>query len=307
MIKRSFALLTASLLVAVSVSAAGQVAKDEVVYARLSADGAPRAVYIVNAFESEQRAQVMDYGQYLSVESLSGSEALTYEEEMVSFTMDAGRFYYQGIPESTELPWQLRIAYSLDGRQIHAALLSGVEGRLQIDIDVMPDPRFAAFTEGSVLQLTVTLDGDRCLDVQAEHASVALSGGNRVLNFQVFSGMEAHYTVTADVHDFFMDGIQAVGVKATMDADMIRKMAEGRLASSPLATMAGGFIDGFLKDFSGSPSESFADSRNGKVQMVQFVLLCDGISQRDPHPQNKEETQVPEETLWDRVRKLFGG
>lgn len=67
-----------------------------------------------------------------------------------------------------------------------------------------------------MLQLTLTLDGGKCSQIEAKDAVVACAGENRTLAFTLLPGQEALYTVTAQVTDFSMAGLQIAGLPYTV-------------------------------------------------------------------------------------------
>ncbi len=304
--KKAAATLVALALLCGPTLSKAEVLKEEVVYARLSADGEAAQVFVVNAFESDGAAEVLDYGPYAAVSNLSDTRPLDFEGNCVRFSMEAGRFYYQGVPAQPKLPWTISIVYLLDGRETDPAELPGASGELTLRIGIAAEPELAEHASGVTLQLTVTLDGDRCAGIRADKATIAAAGGNRMVSFTLLPGMDAAFEVTAAVRDFSMADIQIAGVRMTADADMYRRMASKSLEGSPLAGVAGNMMESFLAGMEASPPLSFADPRNGVIQSVQYVFLADGIPEKARDAASApQETQ--EESVWTRFLQLFGG
>lgn len=188
---------------------------EEVIYARLDATGAVESAYAVVALNGSAGEEASHYGEYTEVENLTDTSPITYEDGLVTATLpQSGRMYYQGTLEGVELPWNIALSYSLDGRAVEPAELGGASGELEMNIEVTANGAAPGdFASSHMLQITVTLDAALCANIEAEGATVANSGGDKALAFTVLPGSEASYTVRADVTDFEMAGLTIAGVE----------------------------------------------------------------------------------------------
>ena len=305
LIKRSAAGLVFALLILSLTGAGAEVAKTEVVYAALSSSGDVSGVYIVNDFEATEPEAIVDFGNYIKVTNLLGIDPVDYDEGQVTYDMPAGRWQYQGNPESMDIPWDIRIDYTLDGEAITPDKLSGAEGMLEIGVKVSVDPKLRAHARDVTLQITLTLDGMKAWGIDAPNATLAVAGVNRTLSFIMMPGIEEKsFLVKARVSDFSMGAIQIAGVCMVTDIAMYKEIAEKSLGDSPLKGAAGGFIDSFLGGTRAAPL-SFADERNGEIAAVQYVFMVDGITPR-VQPIETAVQPVEHETVWARMLSLFG-
>ncbi|BAK43930.1 hypothetical protein [Eggerthella sp. YY7918] len=206
--------------------------KSEVVYANLAADGAPEAVYVVNRFDVEQAGTVVDYGNYSSVQNLTNEETVTHEGDVTTFDVEKGTFFYQGDAGQKKLPWNVSLAYELNGKKVTADQLAGASGDLSIHLtttrNTAVDP---AFFDSFMMQITFTLPGDVASNVAAsEGATVASAGQDTTVAFTVLPGHEGDATLTAHVNDFSMTGAQIAAlpyssvVKVPDTSDMTKGM-----------------------------------------------------------------------------------
>lgn len=270
------ALLVACFLV-LGLSAMAQVHKDEVVYARLSATGQPGPLYVVNAFEADEDSQFFDFGAYS--EAFPAGEmplAFSFSDGKADIHMAPGRFAYQGNLPNTALPWNFLFSYQLDGQDISPEDLSGKSGDLTIHLSIKINGDLQAFAEGLTLQISLSLDGAKALDIQAEKATIAAAGALKNLTYVVLPGQEAAYSIKAKVQDFSMPGIQIAGIRMAMDMEMYQEMAKKSLEGNPLQNAVGGMMGSFLSGMQGQESPSFTDARN-KIRSLQFVLMGEGI------------------------------
>ena len=296
--------LMAMMLVISSASAA--IIKDEVVYALLMPEGSVKSLYVVNAFEADEKARGEDFGAYRETQALTPSEDFSYEGDRARFAMEPGRFYYQGIPADRPLPWEIAIRYTLDGKALRAEDLSGATGRLGIAFSVRPLAEGKAFSQNLAMTVTLTLEGKRSLNVQADKATMAYAGGNITLSYVILPGQEASYQVQADVKDFAMAGIQFAAIRMGVDKGMYQNIATQALEGSPFAAAASAMMEQFLTNMGGKPTPSFMDERN-TIRGLQFVMVTETIPERVEEPL---PTQKPAEgassDIWRRILGLFG-
>ena len=284
---RTKTLLTLMLLALLVVNhAAAAVHKDEVVYVSLDPQGQPEQVYVINAFEADEAVQVTDEGRYDQVMPLKEVASFQFQDNQAAFTMQPGRFSYQGNLASTALPWLFDLSYTLNGQPVQAEDLSGADGALAIKLVVKVNEDLRAYADALTLQITFTLDGDRCFNIESEKATYALAGGNRTLSFVALPGQSAEYDITCQVVDFAMADVQLAGVRMGMDAQMYQDVAASSLVGSPLEGAVSGLMRNMLDRMQGLPLRSFT-GENNQVRSLQFVMMLRGIK-----PLEKENGQT---------------
>lgn len=221
--KKWIAMLLASALTIGGLLAPAAMAaeKNEIVYVNLRSDGDLDAVYIVNRFEAAHSEALVDYGSYYKVTNLTDTSPLEQNADSVRLTAPAGTLFYQGDPISATLPWSFEVRYALDGAPVRAADLSGRSGTLEMQISIgRGSEDRIEFYEHYALNMTVTMDSERCREITAEGATIADSGTDRLLTYTVLPNPEETYTITANVTDFSMADISINGVPLGMDVDI---------------------------------------------------------------------------------------
>jgi len=195
--------------------------KNEVIYATLAADGTVKAVYAVNHFEVSEPGGITDYGHYKAVVNLTDTAPLTHHEDAVSFQADRGNFYYQGNMAATDLPWRFDISYYLDGVKTAPQDLAGKSGNLEIRVATAPNKNIdPVFYDHYMLQVSITLDADKCTNIEAPDATVAIAGKNRVISHTIMPGKDGDIRVTATVKDFTMSGLEISAVPFALNMDL---------------------------------------------------------------------------------------
>lgn len=195
--------------------------KEEVIYAALHADGSVKGIYSVNVLNVSERGMVTDYGQYDSIKNLTSADAIAYENGAVTVHAEQGRFYYQGNTTAKNLPWSVDISYHLDGSPVPPDQLGGSQGRLEITIETSSDSNVnSSFFDHYMLQISVSLNGDKSTDITAPDGVFADAGSNKLITFTVMPGEDSRLTVSADVSDFSMDPISFQGIPMSFALNM---------------------------------------------------------------------------------------
>lgn len=198
--------------------------KTEVVYGELAADGQVDSVYVVNSFDVSEAGTIVDVGDYTQVESLT--DDLEFEREgdtTIIEVAEEGSVSYQGYISSTELPWNVSISYELDGEEIDVSELSGATGELSIHLSTEQNDAVeeSAFYECFLLQISFTLPSEAASDIVAEGATLSESGNSTTVTFTVLPGYDADVELSAQVTNFYMDGVEISALSYTSDGEEI--------------------------------------------------------------------------------------
>ena len=194
--------------------------KEENVYASLEEDGTVSGAYVVNEYDLEKDTRITDYGDYTEVTNLTTEDKI--EETADGYTVEGkkGKFYYQGNLETKELPWKIQISYYLNGEKKNPKELAGESGNLEIRISVKKNEKVKGdYFEDYLLQATVTLDSEKCKNIQAEGATLANVGADKQILYNIMAGQEKEISITSEVTDFEMDGISFQGVPMSFAID----------------------------------------------------------------------------------------
>ena len=195
--------------------------KTEVVYVSLDATGAARSASVVNMFDVESGGQIVDFGPYDDVLSLSEDKALSREGQATSFSVGEGTFLYQGDISQPVIPWNISLSYELDGRSVSADEVAGVEGEVTIHLKTgRNEDADRAFYDSYMLQATFTLPAGTCSDVVAEQATLAMSGEDRTVAFTVLPGHDGDFTIKMNARDFALPSAQIVALSYTSVIEM---------------------------------------------------------------------------------------
>lgn len=200
-----------------AVTVQGSATKQEVVYAKLSAAGGAKALYVMNAFQGDPAAAVKDFGAYTHVTNLTNGEALGQTSDGVTFSLENGQFSYQGDLPGTDLPWLVGIRYQLDGQDISAEDLAGKSGELTMTIETRQNTAVdAAYFNNYLLQVSCNLPNSHARNVKTDQGSIALAGSDTTVTFMAMPEKQGNFVLSATVENFEMEGISFAAVPFSM-------------------------------------------------------------------------------------------
>lgn len=192
--------------------------KEEVIYIMTDASGSVSTVDAVNIFG---KGSVTDYGTYSSVKMLNTTDSIKQDGDKVAFSTDKDKVYYQGTMENAEIPWNIKFTYTLDGKEIAPEDLAGKSGKLTIGIKIDKNNKCEeSFYEAYALQAALTLDTEKCTNIQADGATIANVGADKQISYTILPGKGLDAEITADVTDFEMDAATINGIKLNLDMDI---------------------------------------------------------------------------------------
>lgn len=222
--KRGMATMLVMTLVASNVGTttlnvyADEVGKEEVIYVNTTSDGTVKDINAVNIFG---RGSVTDYGDYTNVKMLNTTDKIEQNGDKITFSTNKDKVYYQGTMENVQIPWNIEITYKLDGKEIKANQIAGKSGKLVIKIKITENKESKSdFYDNYALQASVSLDTEKCENIQAEGATLANVGSNKQISYTVLPGKGLNTKITTDVNDFEMDEIAINGVKLDLNIDI---------------------------------------------------------------------------------------
>lgn len=195
--------------------------KEEVVYVNLGNDGVVKEINVVNILSPNSKNEIIDYGKYQSVRNMTTTDKVDYSGDTVEIDTSAEKLYYEGKLDSTVMPWDIQIRYYLDGKEYSAEEIAGKSGALKITINIAKNKDCdKSFYDSYALQASLSLDTDKCKNINASDATVANVGSNKQLTYTILPGKGADIEITADVTDFEMDGISINGVLLNLNVEV---------------------------------------------------------------------------------------
>lgn len=251
--------------------------KEEVVYINLNRNGEVDNVYVVNIFDSKE---IIDYGDYSEIRNMNTKDILSYSDGQITGTNSEEKLYYEGALKEIEIPWNIKINYYLDGNEISAEDIAGKSGALEIKVSISENSKCnSTFFENYALQSTLTLNSEKCTNIEADGATIANVGSNKQLSYIILPNKGKEISIKADIKDFEMTSMAINGVKLglTVDVDdkeLLDKVSELTDAIDKLNTGAISINDGTSTLNSGTIDlSSGVDSLNSGVNTLNNGIL----------------------------------
>lgn len=252
--------------------------KDETIYVKADGTGAVTGTYVVNMFESNEATSVSDPADYASVTNLSTTQDLSQENGTVKLDVPADApTYYQGdLTLGTELPWDVRVSYTLDGKDVSPSELSGASGKLTVKLSVTAkadsaNKNLSDFANSCVVQATGTFPEDHFTLEDAGDLTAAHAGSDTVLTAMVLPGESKTFEVTGDARDFEYSGWQIAAMPLSMSVDIASETKELTDQTDELADATSSLADGSqsLSDALGEASTGSGTLDSGAASLSQ--------------------------------------
>ena len=125
---------------AASSAADTEIGKDETVYVMADAQGAVSKVIVSDELKNlTASATLTDKSSLQDITNLKGTESYTQNSDgTITWNAQGNEIYYQGTSNKT-LPIQVKVTYTLDGKEIAADKLAGKSGKVVIRYDYSID------------------------------------------------------------------------------------------------------------------------------------------------------------------------
>ena len=192
--------------------------KEEVIYINLDGNGEVSSAYAVNIFDSQN---ILDYGDYSEIRNMNTNDTLSYNNGEITGSNSVDKLYYEGTLKEVEIPWNINIKYYLDSKEISSNELAGKSGTLEIKISITDNEKCnSTFFENYALQTTITLDTEKCNNIEAEGATIANVGSTKQISHIILPNKGKEISIKADVNDFEMASMAINGVKLGLSVDV---------------------------------------------------------------------------------------
>ncbi|SFP98434.1 putative membrane protein [Butyrivibrio proteoclasticus] len=315
--------------VASSESEAGKV---ETVYVKTDANGAVNDVIVSEWLKNaDASSEMSDTTELKDIVNVKGSETFTDNGDgTLTWNASGADIYYQGTTDK-ELPVNMKITYTLDGKEISPEELAGKSGRVTIRFDYENKEKQTVEVNGKEIEVYtpfamvsgMMLDSDKFSNVEISNGKVISDGGNYVVMGVAVPGLKEsldiddekweelnedgeldekltnHFEVTADTTDF------ELGMTITMaSSDILSDFGLTDLSDSDklddLKDDMGELNDGSTKLVDGSK-----ELKDGTTELRDGVTeLYDGTKELKNGTSDLKDGTVK---LYDGTSKLYDG
>ena len=135
------------------VSAETEVEKKESVYAVLNSDGSVESITVSDSLHSDSGFNnYKDESSLKDIENLKSNDEINQSGTTLTWNTSDTDIYYQGTSDS-ELPLNVDITYSLDGKKMSADEVVGQSGHLKINIKLTNNSKQKYVVDGKTYNL----------------------------------------------------------------------------------------------------------------------------------------------------------
>lgn len=197
-----------------------QNAKEETVYVMLDEGGDKKSVYVVNSYQNHA-GELVDFGTYDSVRNLTTTDNIKNENGKVTGGIKDGKFYYEGKMSTAQIPWNIFVSYTLDGKEISAKELAGKSGKVEVSIGITQNKSAnAIFFENYALQISTSFDTNKCGNIVADGATIANVGENKNISYSQLPKKEGTYKISLDAKGFEMGSVSINALPFSMNVSL---------------------------------------------------------------------------------------
>lgn len=195
--------------------------KEEIIYISTDLDGSVKGTYVVNSFDLDKDASILDYGKYDSVTNLTNENEIKVKDDEISVDGSKGKFFYQGDNPGKELPWIIDIKYYHEGKELKVNEIAGKEGKIEIKGHIYPNKKAnPIYSEYYLGQLSMNIDSKKAVVTESEGATLAYQGSIQILNYTVLPKKELKFNIVTNATSFEMEPFSFSAIPFNMDFDL---------------------------------------------------------------------------------------
>lgn len=278
----------------------GNLYKDESVYVKADASGKVNETTVTEWLKNPNNGKTEDVTELQNVENVKGDETYTTGSEgSVSWKSEGKDIYYQGTTDK-ELPVDVEITYTLDGKEVAAKDLKGKDGKLEMKVQYTNKSKETVDVSGESVEMytpfamvtAMMLPSDEYTNVTIDHGKIVSDGDKNIVVGLGFPGLEEnlnleskdididipdYFTITADVKNASVGPTMTVASSDVLEQfglDEIDSFDDLTDSVGELENAAQQLTDGSAKAADGS--SALADGSN--TLATGIGTLADGTS-----------------------------
>lgn len=273
--------------------------KDETVYIIAYADGSADKIIVSDHLKNTEGSTVLtDITTLSDIENVKGYEDFSHDGDNIVWAADGKDIYYQGV-SIAKVPVEMKVTYTLDGKEISPVELAGKSGKIKIRVDyknnlTVPAEINGMMEDGCVPFAVVTgtvLDNDKFRNIEVSSGKVLDDGDRTIIAALAFPSLQEsldidnekldipdHLEITADVTDFEFSGFYAAAensIFADISLDGENTIDDLKNAASEMDSAMVQLMDGSSQLYNG------LTELNGKTgELINGIsALSDGAAQ----------------------------
>lgn len=207
-----------------------QAGKEETVYVIADVTGKAQNIIVSEWLKNpDGKQELLDDTDLLDVENVKGDEEYTKNSDgTITWKAKGNDIYYQGTTQK-ELPVEVKVTYTLDGKKVSAKEIAGKSGKVTIRMDYENKEKAVAVIDGKEEEIAVPFTAvsgmilpESFTNIKVKNGKVVSDGKNQMVigvampglkeslqvkqeDFDVDVEIPEYVEVTADVENFSLD------------------------------------------------------------------------------------------------------
>ncbi|WP_029233241.1 hypothetical protein [Butyrivibrio sp. VCB2006] len=188
--------------------------KVETVYVTANASGAVNNVIVSEWLKNANAStELSDTSELKDIVNVKGSETFTENGDgTLTWDAEGSDIYYQGTTDK-ELPVDMKITYTLDGKEIEPEELAGKSGRVTIRFEYDNKAKQTVDVDGKDIEVYtpfamvsgMMLDADKFSNVEISNGKIISDGGNYIVMGVALPGLKESLNISDDKWDELED------------------------------------------------------------------------------------------------------
>ncbi len=269
--------------------------KEEIVYVLADAEGGVNKVIVSDWLKNGSgTGEIADFTKLDGIENVKGEETFSRDGNTVLWDTDGSDIYYQGTTRE-EVPVQVKISYTLDGKRMTPDEIAGKSGKVIIRLDYENNAYQKAEAGGKEIDIQVPfamlsgmiLPQDTFSNISVTNGRIISEGNNSIVAGIAFPGLKEslkldtlenkltkvedfeipdYLEITADVVNFEMGMTMTVAMSDLLSDQNLTETFSVRDLSDSVNQLEGGTAE--LKDGSVSLEDGSKTLADGTVSLL---------------------------------------
>lgn len=201
--------------------------KDETVYVYVDNAGTVSKITVNDVIRNSENGNIEDVSCLSDIENIKGDETYTQEDGKLVWNSTGNTITYQGTSDK-ELPVDMKITYTLDGKEVSADELAGASGHVTIKYEYINNTATSKVVDKAKREVVVpfvvasgmVLPSDRCANITIDNGKVLDEGSNSIVVGYAMPGVMECIREQVNDEEGILDKVE-IPDSFTVEADVV--------------------------------------------------------------------------------------